>query len=255
MGALEGQTAIITGAGSGIGRATTLRFVAEGASVVMVDVNEKGMDVTRGGCSVPGRACAVAGDVRDEDVADSAVEAAVRNFRRLDIVVNNAARCTPMSFPERPYDKWVENFDIILKGAFQFSRTAARWMMEHQVSGRIVNVTSIHGEAVERHCSNYDAAKAALNHFTRCLAVELAFYNIRANAVAPGFVATPMTLESGELESEDFQREYVRKGRIPMARAGRPEEIAAAILFLASEESSYVNGHVLTVDGGLVCTF
>ena len=118
-------------------------------------------------------------------------------------------------------------------------------------------MTSIHGTQAEPLASSYGAAKAAVNQFTRCMAVELAPHDIRANAVAPGFVATPMSVSEGvnELETEPFKKTYVEGRRIPLARAGQPEEIAAAILFLASGESSYVNGQVLTVDGGLTCTF
>lgn len=257
MDALANQVAIITGAGTGIGAATTVRFVREGASVVVVGRREAKLQETAAATGAADRVAIVAGDVREEAVAEAAVRAARERFGRLDVVVSNAAMCYPVGFLDTPYEEWKQLLDVILVGAFRFARLAARQMIADGVAGRIVNVTSIHGTQAEARASGYGAAKAAVNQFSRCLAVELAPHNIRVNAVAPGFVDTPMSVYEGvnELETEGFRTWYVQNRKIPMARAGRPDEIAAAILFLASAESSYVNGHVLVVDGGLTCTF
>lgn len=257
MGLLDNQVAIITGAGTGIGAATAVRFVAEGASVVISGRRREKLEETAAQTHQPDRVAVVPGDVRDKATTDAAIQAAQKRFGRLDIVVSNAAFYDPAAFPESDLDQWRKMFDVILLGAFHLCREASRVMIASKTAGRIVTVTSIHGTQAEPRASSYGAAKAAVNQFTRCMAVELAPHNIRANAVAPGFVDTPMSVYEGvnELEGEWFRKNYVEARRIPMARAGRSEEIASAILFLASEESSYVNGHVLVADGGLTCTF
>lgn len=257
MRLLERQAAIVTGAGTGIGAATALRFAREGAGVVLVGRRREKLEETAAGIQDPDRVAIVTGDVCDPEVAREAVAAADKHFGRLDVLVNNAALATPTDFLGTDLEGWRRIFDVIMVGAFRFSREAARLMVDKKIAGRIVNVTSIHGTQAEKGMSHYGSAKAAANQLARCLAVELAPHGIRVNAVAPGFVDTPMSFSAGtnELESESFLRDYVAHRRIPMARAGQPEEIATTILFLASSESSYVNGHVLVVDGGLTCTF
>jgi len=257
MSLLEDQVAIITGAGTGIGAATAVRFAKEGASVVLVGRRKEKLDEVAAQIGNPARVAVVPGDVREQKVVEQAVRTADERFGRLDVLVNNAAFMKAVSFVEADFDSWRQMLDVILFGCVRFSREAVRLMIAKGIAGRIVNDTSIHGTQAELGASSYGAAKAAVNQFTRCMAVELAPHNIRANSVAPGFVDTPMSRADGvnELETDFFKEHYVRRRRIPMARAGRPEEIAAAILFLASEESSYVNGHVLVVDGGLTCTF
>ncbi len=257
MGILSGQSAIVTGAGSGIGAATAVRFVQEGASVVLVGRTKSKLDDVAGKIGQPGKVAVVPGDVSDQRTVDAAVRAAQDRFGRLDVVVNNAASFVPTPFPGTDFDTWRGVFDIILQGAFRFSREAGRVMIASKTAGRIINVTSIHGTQGELNASNYGSAKAAVNQFTRCLAIELAPHNIRVNAVAPGFVDTPMAVYNGvnELESPRFLKQYVEERRIPLARAAQSEEIAGTILFLAGPDSSYVTGHVLVADGGLTCTF
>ncbi len=256
MSLLKDQVAIITRAGSGIGKATALRLVAEGAAVVLVDRQQEKLAATAEEINRLEVVEIVPGDVCDAQVAKEAVRVCEHQFGKVDIVVNNAAVAYPVEFPETKWDSWQEILDVILQGAFHFSREAAQSMIAKQIPGRIVNVTSIHGTLAESNGSSYGTAKAAVNQFTRCLVVDLAPHQIRANSVAPGFVDTPMGDCDGvhELELDYYRRNYIENRRIPLARASQPEEIAAAILFLASEESSYVNGHVLVVDGGLTCT-
>lgn len=258
MGVLQDQVAIITGAGSGIGAATAVRFVEEGAAVIINGRTRSKLEEVARKINRPDKVVILPGDVRDERLAPEAVREADKRFGRLDVVVSNAAAYSPTPFPQATLNEWLDKmFNIILHGAYQLAREASRYMIDKKIAGRIINVTSIHGTQGERGASNYGAAKAAVNQFTRCLAIELAPYNIRANAVAPGFIDTPMAVYDGqnELESARFLQQYVAERRIPLARAGLSEEIAGTILFLASNDSSYVTGHVLVADGGLTCTF
>ncbi len=256
MGLLDGEVAIVTGAGTGIGAATAVRFVKEGASVVLVGRRREKLEDTARDTGQPDRVAIVPGDVRDQKTVDAAIAAAMK-LGGLHVVVSNAAVSHPVAFPGADFETWRDIFDIIVVGAFRFCREAAKVMIANKTAGRLVNVTSIHGTQAEPRASAYGAAKAAVNQFSRALSVELAPHNIRVNAVAPGFVDTPMSVYNGEneLESDWFKRFYVEARKIPMARAGRPEEIASAILFLASQESSYMTGHVMIVDGGLTATF
>lgn len=257
MARLAGEVAIITGAGTGIGAATAELFVKEGASVVLVGRRREKLDEVAARIGRADRVAVQPGDVREKATAEQAVCTARDRFGRIDIVVSNAAFYDPAPFPESDLEQWRKMFDVITLGAFHFARQAALAMIAARTPGRIVNVTSIHGTQAEPKASGYGAAKAAVNQFTRCMAVEMAPHGIRANAVAPGFVNTPMSVYNGvnELESEWFKKNYVEGRRVPLARAATPEEIAPAILFLASKESSYVTGQVLVVDGGLTCTF
>lgn len=257
MGMLENQVAIITGGGTGIGASAAERFVREGASVVIVGRRHEKLEETARRIDRPKCVAVVPGDVSEASTSTAAIRMARERFGRLDVVVNNAASIAPSPFLQVSYEHWRHFFDIILLGAYNFTRQAAEAMISAKTAGRIVNVTSIHGTQAEFGASNYGAAKAAVNQFTRCMAVELAPHNIRVNALAPGFVHTPMSYADGanELEAPRFKQQYVGERRIPMARAAEADEMAGPILFLASADSSYVTGHVLVADGGLTCTF
>jgi NAD(P)-dependent dehydrogenase (short-subunit alcohol dehydrogenase family) len=257
MDVLKGQAAIITGAGTGIGASTAVRFVREGASVVIVGRRESKLQETARAIGEPKKVAVVPGDVVEAGTAERAVATCLERFGRLDVVVNNAAFFDPTPFLKTDLAQWRKVFDTILQGSYHFTRHAAKVMIERKTAGRIINVTSIHGTQGETNASNYGSAKAAVNQFTRCMAIELAPYNIRVNALAPGFIDTPMSVYNGvnELENPRFLQQYVAERRIPMARAAQPEEMAGTILFLASDDSSYVTGHVLVADGGLTCTF
>lgn len=257
MSRLADEVAIMTGAGTGIGAAAAELFVREGAAVVLVGRRKEKLEDVAARIGRKDRVAVLPGDVRERATAQQAVRTAVDRFGRIDIVVSNAAFYDPAPFPDADLEQWRKMFDVITLGAFHFAREAATAMIAAKTPGRIVNVTSIHGTQAEPRASSYGAAKAAVNQFTRCMAVEMAPHGIRANAVAPGFVNTPMSVYNGvnELESEWFKKGYMEARRIPLARAASPEEIAPPILFLASRESSYVTGHVLVVDGGLTCTF
>jgi NAD(P)-dependent dehydrogenase (short-subunit alcohol dehydrogenase family) len=256
MPRLANQVAIITGAGTGIGAATAELFVREGASVIIVGRRREKLEEVVAKIGRPDNVAVVPGDVRERSTARQAVSTAQERFGRLDIVVSNAALFDPAAFPESDLEQWRKMFDVITLGAFHFAREGSLAMIAAKTPGRIVTVTSIHATQAEPNASSYGAAKAAVNQFTRGMAVELAPHGIRANAVAPGFIDTPMSC--GGLNAQEFEslkKRYVEAHRIPLSRPGRPEEVAAAILFLASDESSYITGAVLVVDGGLTCTF
>lgn len=252
------KVVIVTGSGRGIGRSTAELLAARGAAVVLngrtaMEVEEVAAGIRAKG----GAAAAVVGDIGDLKTADALVNEAQRQFGGVDILVNNAAVFQTHEFIRDPIDDWRRVVEINLMGAVYCARSAAAAMVESGRAGRIVNVSSVHGFLAENRSSHYDVAKGGLDQLTRSLAVELAPNGILVNGVAPGFVDTSMSVVNGvnELETDTFRELYVKRRRIPLARAAGPEEIARVILFLASEENTYMTGEIVVVDGGLSITF
>lgn len=243
-GLLEGRTALVTGAASGIGRAIARRLGEEGARVAGVDL----LPVPAGVADAAIEADLSVLDVLGDVVADA--EAAVGP---LDVLVNCAGinAGAPALELERALLERV--LAINLLAPVLLAQAAARGMVARGY-GRIVNVTSVHGGRGAVDCLAYDASKAALNNATRTLATELSPRGVLVNAVAPGFVRTPMCTDE-HLAQEWFQDVYVRHGRVPLRRAAEPEEIAVPVAWLASERNTYVTGQVLGADGGLTATF
>jgi NAD(P)-dependent dehydrogenase (short-subunit alcohol dehydrogenase family) len=254
----QSQVAVITGSGTGIGYATAELLARSGCAVI---VNGRRKQVCEEAAQriidQGGRAAAIAADVSTIEGAQALVDGALAHFGALTILVNNAAISRPADFVSAPYDEWRRVLDVNMDSAIHCCRAAARTMIAAGKGGRIVNVSSIHSYRAERNSSHYDMAKGAMDQLTRALALELAPHNILVNSVAPGFVDTPMSITDGksELESEWFKTNYVQQRRIPLARAAQPKEVAQAIAWLASPLNTYVNGHVLVVDGGLSVTF
>ena len=246
MGRLDGRVALVTGAGRGIGLATARRFAQEGASVCLADIAGDVAGEAAG--SLKGEGLEVFGarlDVTDREE----VEAAVGRYGRLDILVNNAGITRDNLIFKMTDEDWRSVVDVHLTGAFLCSRAAQKHMVENRY-GRIVNVSSTSALG-NRGQSNYLAVKASLQGFTKTLAIELGRFGITANAVAPGFIETEMTRATAARMGEDFE-DFVaaRVQTIPVGRGGRPEDVAAAILFFAGEEASFINGQILYAAGG-----
>jgi 3-oxoacyl-[acyl-carrier protein] reductase len=239
------RVALVTGGSRGIGRAAASLLAGGGARVVLCARNAADAEAAAQGLRETGaEAIAVPADVADPRQAEAAVKVCLDKFGRLDVLVNNAGvRQDGLVLRMRDED-WDRVMAVNLKGAFHCTRAALRGMVR-QRAGRIINVSSVVGVCGNPGQANYVAAKAGLIGFTKAVALEVASRGITANAVAPGFVETDMT---AGLEA-DLQRRYL--AQIPVGRFGRPDEVAWAIGFLASDEGGYLTGQVLHVNGGM----
>ncbi|MBQ41216.1 MAG: 3-oxoacyl-ACP reductase [Gemmatimonadetes bacterium] len=239
---LDGKTAIVTGAAQGIGYAIARRFSAEGARVAIVDVDLDGAQ--RAADEIGGSAIAVGADVARADEVDRAFAEVVDRFGGVDILVNNAG-IVGSDRPVRDLDEadWNRVLDINLKGTFLCSRAAVRHMIPKR-AGVIVSLASISGKEGNANMAPYSVSKAGVICFTKTLAKEVLSEGIRVNCVAPALIDTPI-LQGMERERVDFLT-----SKIPLGRLGRPEEVAATILFLASEESTFTTGQCFDVSGG-----
>ncbi len=247
------KTVIVTGASSGIGQATARRFAHEGWDICVTARREPELRALVGEFRA-GRHLVVPGDYGDPAVAEAILKAVQAGWGRVDVLANCAGVFRLVHSIDTPIDEWRQAFDTMVNGGLYLSRVAAALMPS---GGRIIHVTSVHGERAEAGASSYSMAKAALNQLCRSLALELAPRGILVNAVAPGFVSTAMSVVNGvnELESEWFKQNYVDGQHLPLRRPGRPEEIAGVIYFLAGPDATYLTGQVITVDGGLTITF
>lgn len=244
---------LITGGSSGIGRATAKVFAGNGWDICIMARREALLKELL--TELPeGDHLILAGDYSMPETAMHLDSLLKTNWGKLDALVN----CAGVFIAGDPiYDdisEWRKPLDIMLNGAIQVTRIAVPLLID---GGHIVHVTSIHGNRVERFGSAYAMGKAAINQYCRSLALELADKNILVNAIAPGFVNTPMSVVNGvnELQSDWFKNNYVNGHHLPLRRAGEPEEIASVALFLAGDSSSYITGQVIVVDGGLSITF
>ncbi len=242
---MQGKVAFVTGAGTGIGAATAIRLAQEGATVVICGRRQAPLDeVVAKIKAAGGQAEAVQADVSDEAGFTAAIEAAAQRHGRLDVLVNNAMAYSWGSIEDTSTADWHSNFSTSVDGTFWGTRAAMKLMKAQ--GGSIINVSSICGLLGTAQMSGYSAAKAAIINFSRAAAAEGAAQGIRVNVVIPAVVETPAT--AGML-SDDASRQNTEK-LIPMGRVGQPEELANAILFLASDEASYITGAALPVDGG-----
>jgi len=249
---LEGKRALITGGGTGIGRATAELFSREGARVAVSGRRPKELEETVGSVRRHGAsAIAVPGDVSQAEDAERMVRTTVAALGGLDILVNNAGVIVRnASVTTVAIDDWRRVVDIDLTGVFLVSRFALLEMLRGGPGGAIVNVSSISGIMGDPKAAPYNAAKGGLNLLTKNMALDYAPHGIRVNAVCPGRVATPMP-RSRLRPGEDWETVLAQWGRnIPLGRVGQPEDVARAILFLASDEAEWITGTTLVVDGG-----
>ncbi len=244
---LDGRYALVTGASRGIGRAIALRLAAEGAAVALNFAgNVAAAEAVRKEIeSAGGKAILVPADVADETAATEMVEKTIEAFGAIDILVNNAGITRDGLLLRMKEEDWDAVLNTNLKGVFHCSKAAAKFMMKKRY-GRIVNMASVVGLVGNSCQANYAAAKAGVIGFTKALAKELAGRGITVNAIAPGFIRSDMTDVL-----PDTVKETMLAG-IPLGRAGEPEDVAKAALFLASDQAAYITGQVLTVDGGMV---
>lgn len=246
MADLNGKTAIVTGASGGIGRAVALRLAADGADVACFGQNAERLQETVDAITRLGRRASVHQvDSKSPEAIQAGVAQVEKAWGRIDILVNNAGVTKDGLLIRMSAADWDEVMAVNLRSTFLFSKAAARPMMK-QRGGSIVNVASIIGLIGNPGQANYAASKAGIMAFTKSVAKELASRNIRANAVAPGFITTRMT---DNLDG-DLQKKMLEM--IPLARYGKPEDVAAAVAFLASDDAAYITGQVIQVCGGMV---
>jgi NAD(P)-dependent dehydrogenase (short-subunit alcohol dehydrogenase family) len=246
MEILKGKGAVVTGAASGIGKAIATAFLEAGASVLLCDVNAKGLEtVTR---ELGERAIGRVTDVSDEDQVEAAMRAARETFGSLDIVVNCAGFGAIVPLTELPGEKWRSVHAVTLGGVFYGVKHGARQMLEQGRPGVIINISSVNARHPMEANAAYCAAKAAVDMLTRCGALELGPRGIRVVGIAPGLVETPLTRH--ELEDPAIRELFMSV--IPMKRAVHSEEIAGTAVFLASDHARSINGETIAVDGGLL---
>jgi 3-oxoacyl-[acyl-carrier protein] reductase len=243
---LKDQVALVTGGSRGIGRSIVKAFASEGAKVAFVyKGNEAAAEsLVQEIIQAGGTTFALQADVTEIQVAQECVERIEKEWGRFDILVNNAGIIRDDLFVRMEPEAWQSVLQTNLGGTYNFCRAVAYTMMR-QRRGRIINISSVAAEHVNLGQSNYAASKGAINALTRALAVELASRNVTVNAIAPGFVETDMS-ESIRNKAGDVLRKL-----IPMRRLGQPEDVARVAVFLASADSGYMTGQILTVDGGM----
>ncbi len=243
---LSGRVALVTGASQGIGRTCALRLAKDGATVAAAarnqeKLNELVAEITATG----GKATAFALDVADEEQVKSTVKAAIAQFGKIDILVNNAGITRDQLVMRMKRADWDAVLQTNLTSAYLCIQQVIGSMLK-QRWGRIINITSVFGQMGQAGQANYAASKAGLIGLTMAIAREVGSRNITCNAVAPGFIETAMTAGLGD----EFKQNAVKQ--IPLGRVGLPEDVAAAVAFLASDNASYITGHVLNVNGGML---
>jgi len=249
MGRVEGKVALVAGAGGGIGGAGAEALASEGAAVACTDIDARAAEATAARIRAAGhRATAIALDVRERAAVDAAVAATVGEFGKLDVLVECAGISDGGSFLELDFDKWERVIAVNLTGMFHLGQAAARQMVRQGGGGSIINVTSQLAEVARPGSANYIASKGGGRSLTQAMALDLAEHGIRVNAVAPGPTLTGLT----RARYADPEQHRATIAQIPLGRLGDPQDLVGAILFLASEESRWMTGSTVTVDGGYV---
>lgn len=246
---LKGKVAIITGARRGMGRTHALTLAKAGAKVVVADISQEDCEkVVEEIMKEGGEALAVKCDVAKKEEVDEMVKKTVEKWGKVDILVNNAGICQFKPFLELTEEEWDRTLDINLKGYFLCAQAVAKEMAK-QKSGRIINIASVAMGQMGigfPNVAHYCASKGGIGGMTEALAVELAPYNITINAIAPGMIETPMI----DPMKQDPKMMEAMLARVPMHRVGSPQEVSNLVLFLASDDSSYMTGSMVVIDGG-----
>jgi 3-oxoacyl-[acyl-carrier protein] reductase len=244
---LDGKVTIVTGASRGIGRSVAIELAKQGAKVVInyAGNNAAAEEVKSQIIAAGGQAIVIKADVGDVEAVDAMVKETIDTFGKIDILVNNAGITRDNLLMRMKEEDWDAVMNINLKGVFVCTKAISRIMMK-QRAGKIINMTSVVGLMGNAGQANYAAAKAGVIGFTKSMAKELASRGITVNAIAPGFISTDMTA----VLSEQVKKELAEK--IPVGRLGSPEDVAAAVAFLASDSANYITGQTLNVDGGML---
>jgi 3-oxoacyl-[acyl-carrier protein] reductase len=243
---LSGRVALVTGASQGIGRACALKLASAGATVAVAARNQEKLDELVSEISgTGGKAAAFALDVTDEEQVKSAIKAAIAQLGKVDILVNNAGITRDQLVMRMKRADWDTVLQTNLTSAYLCIQQVTSSMLK-QRWGRIINITSVFGQTGQAGQANYAASKAGLIGLTMAIAREVGSRNITCNAVSPGFIETAMTASLGD----EFKQTAAKQ--IPLGRVGAPEDVASAVAFLSSDEASYITGHVLNVNGGLL---
>lgn len=244
---LDGKVIIVTGASRGIGRSVAIEMAKLGAKVVINYAGNAAAaeEVKNSIVSAGGQAIVIKADVANVEAVEAMVKETVDTFGRIDVLINNAGITRDNLLMRMREEDWDAVLNINLKGVFVCTKAVSRIMMK-QRAGKIINMTSVVGLMGNAGQANYSAAKAGVVGFTKSMAKELASRGITVNAIAPGFINTDMTAVLSEKVKEDLA------GKIPAGRLGNPEDVAAAVAFLASDAASYITGQTLNVDGGML---
>ena len=243
---LSGRVALVTGASQGIGRACAVKLAQSGATVALAARNQEKLDQLAADIAAAGgTACVFPFDVAEEEQIKSGMKAAIAQFGKIDILVNNAGITRDQLVMRMKRADWDAVLNTNLTSAYLCIQQAIGSMLKAQ-RGRILNITSVSGQAGQIGQAHYSSAKAGLIGLTKATARELASRSITCNAVAPGFIETAMT----SVLSDDFKQNALKM--IPLGRIGTPEDVASAVAFLASEEASYITGQVISVNGGML---
>ena len=243
---LKDKVALVTGGGSGIGKAIAERFAVEGAKLVLADINgDNAAEVAAEIKTSGGQASSVAIDVRDQSAVENMIDDIVETQGGIDILINSAAVPQVCPILEMPLEDWKRVIDINLTGTFVTAQAAARAMVKAGTAGRIVNLSSVNGQRAITGRGAYTAAKGGVTMLTLIMAAELGPANVTVNAIAPGPVDTPMVRKMHDAATREAWHNH-----LPIKRYASPEDVANAALFLASDESGYITGHILNVDGG-----